>query len=258
MSEERKYDRRNFLGTIAMTIAAPFGIAGSMRLTSRKTVPAVYLPSEGDLPSLGGATEWLNSPPLTAASLRGKVVLVDFWTYTCINWRRTLPYLRAWAEKYRDQGLVVIGAHSPEFAFEKNIENVRKAAKDMSIDYPIVIDSDHAVWRAFQNQYWPALYFVDARGRIRHHQFGEGEYEQSERVIQQLLAEAGRDGIGHELVLVDAVGAEVAADWDSLKSPENYVGYERTQNFASHRRSAKDKNPVYTLPPSLRLNQWGL
>ena len=177
--------------------------------------------------------DWLNSQPLTAAGLRGKVVLVDFWTYSCINWRRTLPYVRAWAEKYKDQGLVVIGVHTPEFAFEKNVENVRWAAKDMKIDYPIAIDSDHAIWRAFNNDYWPALYFVDAQGHIRHHQFGEGEYEQSEMIIQQLLAEAGTGGIGHELVSVDARGAEVAADWSSLKSPETYVGYERTENFAS-------------------------
>ncbi len=139
-----------------------------------------------------GATGWLNSPPLTPSSLRGKVVLIDFWTYTCINWLRTLPYVRAWAEKYKDQGLVVIGVHTPEFAFEKNVDNVRRAAKDMRVGYPIALDSDYAIWRAFDNEYWPALYFVDAQGHIRHHQFGEGEYEQAERVIQQLLAEAGR------------------------------------------------------------------
>ena len=156
---------------------------------------AINLPVEGSLPSLAGATAWLNSPPLTAAGLRGKVVLVDVWTYTCINWLRTLPYVRAWAEKYKDQGLVVIGVHSPEFAFEHNIDNVRRAAKDMRVDYPIAIDNDFAIWHAFNNQYWPALYLVDAQGRIRHHQFGEGEYERSERVIQQLLAEAGASGV---------------------------------------------------------------
>ena len=170
-------------------------------------------------PSLDGATGWLNSRPLTAADLHGRVVVIDFWTYTCINWLRTLPYVRAWAAKYKDQGLVVIGVHSPEFSFEKNVDNVRREAKDMKVDYPIAIDSDHAIWRAFKNQYWPALYFVDAQGRIRHHQFGEGEYEQSERMIQQLLADAGNSGIGHELVSVDARGAEAGADWASLKSP---------------------------------------
>src|SRR5713226_6017055 len=175
------------------------------------TPAAVQLPFEAELPSLGGATEWLNSPPLTAAGLRGKVVVIDFWTYTCINWLRSLPYVRAWAEKYKDHGLVVIGVHAPEFEFEKNVDNVRQAAKDMRVDYPIAIDSDHAIWRAFNNQYWPALYFVDAQGRIRHHQFGEGEYEQSEMVIRQLLAEAGSGGIGSELVSVDARGAEADA-----------------------------------------------
>jgi thiol-disulfide isomerase/thioredoxin len=175
----------------------------------------------GGLASLGSATGWLNSPPLTAAGLRGTVVLIDFWTYSCINWLRSVPYVRAWAEKYKDQGLVVIGVHTPEFAFEKNDDSVRQAAKDMMVDYPIAIDTDYAIWQAFKNEYWPALYFVDAQGQIRHHQFGEGEYEQSEMSIQQLLAEAGVGGIGHDLVSVDARGAEAAADRDSLKSPEN-------------------------------------
>ena len=219
---------------------------------------AVRLPIEGKLPSLDSATGWLNSRPLTAAGLRGKVVLVDFWTYSCINWIRQLPYVRAWAEKYKDQGLVVIGVHSPEFEFEKNVDNVRRAAKDMRVDYPIAIDSDHAIWRAFRNNYWPALYFVDARGKIRHHQFGEGEYERSEMIIQQLLAEAGMGGIGHELVSVDARGAEAAADWGSLKSPENYVGYARTANFASPGRAVLDKPHVYATPARLRLNHWAL
>jgi thiol-disulfide isomerase/thioredoxin len=193
---------------------------------------------------------------LTAAGLRGKVVLIAFWTYTCINWLRSLPYVRAWAEKYKDQGLVVIGVHAPEFAFEKHLDNVRRAAKDMRVDYPIAIDNDHAIWRAFKNTYWPALYFVDARGHIRHHQFGEGEYEQSERIIQQLLAEAGIGGIRHDLVSVDARGAEAAADWGSLKSPENYVGYERTKNFASPGGAVLDKRRVYAAPARLRLNHW--
>jgi thiol-disulfide isomerase/thioredoxin len=216
----------------------------------------VQLPVAGKLPSLGGATGWLNSQPLAAAGLRGKVVVVDFWTYSCINWRRQLPYVRAWAEKYRDQGLVVIGVHSPEFEFEKNIDNVRWAAKDMRVDYPIAIDSDHAIWRAFGNEYWPALYFVDAQGRVRHRQFGEGDYEQSERIIQQLLTEAGSRSIGHELVSVDAHGAEVAADWSSLKSPENYVGYDRTENFASPGGAALSIRRVYSIPTSLSLNHW--
>jgi len=233
-------------------------LAEDQRMAQQMTAAAVQLPIEGQLPSLGGATGWLNSPPLTAAGLRGKVVLIDVWTYTCINWLRTLPYVRAWAEKYKDQGLVVIGVHSPEFEFEKNVDNVRRAAKDMRVDYPIAIDSDFAIWRALKNQYWPALYVVDAQGRIRHHHFGEGEYDQSERVIQQLLAEAGAGGVGHELVSVDARGAEVAADWGNLKSPENYVGYERTENFASPGGAVLAKPRVYAAPAQLKLNHWGL
>ncbi len=219
---------------------------------------AVPLPLEGELPSLGSATAWLNSQPLSAVGLRGKVVLIDFWTYTCINWLRSLPYVRAWAEKYRDHGLVVIGVHSPEFAFAHDIENVRRAAKDMRIEYPIAIDNDYAIWRAFTNHYWPALYFVDGQGRIRHHHFGEGEYEQSEMIIQHLLAEAGIGGIGYELVSVDAHGAEAAADWGSLRSPENYVGSERTENFASPGGAVLDKPRVYAVPARLRLNHWAL
>ena len=216
------------------------------------------LPIEGELPSLGGATGWLNSQPLTAAGLRGKVVLIDFWTYTCINWLRQLPYVRAWAEKYKDQGLVVIGVHAPEFTFERNLDNVRRAAKDMRVDYPVAIDNDYAIWWAFNNRYWPALYFVDAQGHVRHHHFGEGEYEQSETIIQQLLAEAGNGGIGDELVSVDARGVEAPADWGSLRSPENYVGYERTANFASPGGAVLDERRVYDVPARLRLNHWAL
>src|SRR5918997_1203140 len=216
------------------------------------------LPIESAMPSLGGATGWLNSQPLTVADLRGKVVLIDFWTYSCINWLRQLPYVRAWAEKYRDHGLVVIGVHTPEFAFEQNVDSVRRAAKDMSVDYPVVIDNDYGIWRALENQYWPALYFVDAQGSIRHHHFGEGEYEQSEMIIQQLVDEAGNGGIGDELVSVDARGVEAGADWASLKSPENYVGYERTANFASPGGAVLDERRVYSAPARLRLNHWAL
>ena len=208
--------------------------------------------------SLDSATAWLNSEPLTAASLRGKVVLVDVWTFTCINWLRTLPYVRAWAEKYKDQGLVVIGVHAPEFQVERDLDNVRRAARDLRVDYPIAVDNDFAIWRAFNNNYWPALYLVDAQGRVRHHQFGEGEYAQSERMIQQLLAEAGAGGISQELVSVAGRGVEAAADWDSLRSPENYVGYDRTENFASPGGAAPDQRRVYTAPARLSLNHWAL
>ena len=222
-----------------------------------KPAPA-QLAIEGELPSLGSATGWLNSQPLTPAGLRGKVVLVDFRTYTCINWLRQLPFVRAWAEKYKDRGLVVIGVHSPEFAFEKNVENVRRAVANLKVDYTVAVDSDYAIWRAFSNEYWPALYFVDAGGRIRHHQFGEGDYEQSERIIQQLLAAAGIGGVGHDPVTVDDRGLEAAADWGSLKSPENYVGYERTRNFASLGDAALNKRRVYAAPARLTLNHWAL
>jgi thiol-disulfide isomerase/thioredoxin len=217
-----------------------------------------HLRVEGELPSLGGALEWLNSPPLTPSGLRGSVVLVEFWTYSCINWLRTLPYVRAWADKYRDQGFVVIGAHTPEFEFETDVDNVRHAMSEMMIDYPVAIDSDYAIWEAFENHYWPALYFVDAQGQIRHHQFGEGEYEQSERVIQQLLVEAGRDRVDHELVSVDVSGVEAAADLGSLESPESYVGYARSETFASPGGAAWDERRSYEVPARLRLNQWAL
>jgi thiol-disulfide isomerase/thioredoxin len=218
----------------------------------------IHLPREGELPSLGGATAWLNSPPLSTADLRGNVILIDFWTYTCINWLRTLPYVRAWAEKYQEHGVVVIGVHAPEFSFEHDLENVRRAARDMRVDYPIAIDNDYAIWQAFTNHYWPALYLVDAQGHIRYHHFGEGAYELSEMMLQHLLAEAGRGGFAHDLVSVDAQGAEVAADWDSLRSVETYVGSERTEHFASPGGAVLDKRHLYIAPERLRLNHWAL
>ena len=214
--------------------------------------------SEGHLPGFVGATGWLNSPPLTAADVGGKVVLVDFWTYTCINWLRTLSYVRAWAEKYHDRGLVTVGVHTPEFPFERDLDNVRQAVKDMRIEYPIAIDSDYEVWRAFSNHYWPAVYIADAQGRIRHHQFGEGRYEECERVIQRLLREAGSEDVGDRLVSVAAAGLEAQADWTNLASPETYLGYEQTQNFASPGAVAFDESRKYVAPESLRLNQWAL
>jgi thiol-disulfide isomerase/thioredoxin len=230
---------------LASTIGSPIATSSPM-------------PIEGDFPSLGGATEWLNSPPLTAAGLRGKVVLVGFWTYTCINWLRTLPYLRAWAVKYKDQGLVVIGVHTPEFGFERNLDNVRRAAKELKVDYPIAIDSDYATWRAFHNEYWPALYFIDAQGHIRHHHFGEGDYDRSERIIQQLLSETGIGGIAHEPAAVEARGPEAPADWGSLKTPETYVGYMRAESFASPGGAVPDQPHVYAAPAQLKLNDWAL
>lgn len=219
---------------------------------------ATPLPTEGPLPSFEGAVSWLNSRPLEARDLRGKVVLVEFWTFTCINWLRQLPYVRAWAEKYKSHGLVVIGVHTPEFSFEKNADNVRRATKQMRVEYPIAVDSDYAVWRAFNNQYWPALYFADAQGRIRHHVFGEGEYERSERVLQQLLIEGGSRGVGNDLALVNAQGSEAPADWSNLGSAENYVGYQRTEGFASAGGPVLDRAHLYSVPERLDLNKWAL
>jgi thiol-disulfide isomerase/thioredoxin len=220
--------------------------------------PLGQFAGENELASLEHANEWLNTAPLTASDLRGKVVLVNFWTYTCINWRRQLPYIRAWQEKYKDQGLVVIGVHAPEFEFEKDIANVRWAVKDMKIGYPVAVDNSHAVWRAFRNQAWPALYFFDTQGRVRHHFFGEGAYEQSEMVIQSLLREAGAANVSREPVRVDARGQDAAADWTSLRSPENYVGFGRTENFASPGGIVRDQAHRYERPARLGLNEWAL
>jgi thiol-disulfide isomerase/thioredoxin len=217
----------------------------------RLLLPAILATTMGtpaktsELDSLGSATEWINSPPLTAEALRGKVVLVQFWTYSCVNWIRTLPYARAWERKYRDQGLVVIGVHSPEFGFEKDLANVREAAKRFGLDYPIAVDNEFAVWRGFDNQYWPALYLIDGRGRIRHRHFGEGGYAESERAIQGLLTEAGAEGVSREIASVSADGVAAPADWDDVKSPETYLGSDRSEN----RGSSAER---------LKLNQWAL
>jgi thiol-disulfide isomerase/thioredoxin len=203
-------------------------------------------PVQSHLPGFDGATGWLNSAPLAAAELRGSVVVVDFWTYTCINWLRTLGFVRAWAEKYADRGSVVVGVHTPEFPFEAEADNVREAARDLAVDYPIALDSDYAVWNAFANRYWPAVYIADAEGRIRHHQFGEGGYEECERIIQMLLREAGRNDVDRKLVSVADDGFEAQADWTTLGTPETYLGSELAQNFTGG------------TPDRLQLNQWTL
>ena len=242
-------DRRRFLGTMAMTMAAaPFGALGAASMDG----------GPRELTALTGASQWVNAQRLTASSLAGKVVLVDFCTYTCINWLRTLPYLRAWAQKYRPDGLVVLGVHTPEFSFEHDIVNVRRAVGAMRIAFPIALDNDYAIWRAFDNQYWPASYLLDARGRVRQHQFGEGAYESSERSIQRLLLEAGATAINRDLVAVDPSGVEAPADWNELRSAENYVGYARTQNFASVGGAELDRAHVYTMPSRVALNHWAL
>jgi thiol-disulfide isomerase/thioredoxin len=214
--------------------------------------------AEGRMPALDGATGWLNSPPLTTDGLRGRVVVVDFWTYTCINWLRTEPYVRAWAEAYRDAGAIVLGVHTPEFPFERDIDNVRRAVGDRRITYPIAVDSDYAIWTAFANMYWPALYVVDAQGHIRYHHFGEGAYEESEQVIRQLLAEASADDTMPQAVTVDARGIEAAADWANLRSTENYLGSERTENFASLEGAATGTPRRYTTPPRFAPGDWAL
>jgi cytochrome c biogenesis protein CcdA/thiol-disulfide isomerase/thioredoxin len=229
----------------------------AMMMMAKPAAQSEELPVEGTMPSLSGAVAWVNTPPLTAEGLKGKVVLIDFWTYSCINCLRAMPYVRAWAEKYKDQGLVVIGVHAPEFAFEKNIENVKTAISDLKMSYPVAIDNDYAIWRAFNNQYWPAHYFIDEEGRIRHHHFGEGDYEGSEKAIQQLLAEAGKSNLSAGLVAVNAFGAEAAADMNDVQSPETYIGYDRSENLVSPGGSVHDIPHVYAAGTP-RLNEWGL
>jgi len=233
--------------------------AGGAMMRAAGSVPGEPLPVEGTLPSLAGATGWLNSPPLDAQALRGKVVLVDFWTYSCINCLRAMPYVREWAERYRDHGLVVIGVHAPEFAFERNLANVQRAVKDLKVTYPVAIDNDFAIWRGFNNKYWPAHYFIDAQGRIRAHHFGEGNYAQSEQVIRQLLREAGNTLPGDDAPVAMALdGVARQADMDNLKSPETYLGHARAENFASPGGQRPDQPADYTVPTTLQHNQWAL
>ena len=211
---------------------------------------------EGALPAFTGATTWLNSGPLSPQALRGKVVLVDFWTYTCINWQRTQPYVRAWAQKYKDEGLVVVGVHTPEFEFEKNVDNIRPALAMFRVEYPVAVDSGFMIWNAFNNRYWPAVYIADASGNIRYHHFGEEEYERTEEVIQELLREAGAPGKGNANVRIDPRGSEVEADWNNLKSPESYLGRDQAKAFVGSPLVGKTRQ--YAAPRSLSLNQWGL
>ncbi len=219
----------------------------------------VTLADEGAMPDLGApeSVAWLNSPPLSNASLRGKVVLVDFWTYSCINSLRNLPYIKAWAAKYKDAGLVVIGVHTPEFGFEKERTNVETAVRDAKVIYPVPIDSNYRIWQAFNNEYWPADYFIDGQGRIRYHHFGEGDYETSERVIQQLLTGNGAKNVSDSTVQLSAHGVEEPPS-NEIGSPETYVGYRRAERFSSPERLAHDSVKVYSPPAKAGLNQWGL
>ncbi|WP_233807241.1 cytochrome c biogenesis protein DipZ [Paraburkholderia sp. HP33-1] len=241
-------------GGIEQKLIDAIHLVGPVQAAARATGA---LPVEGELPSLAGATRWLNSAPLTAQSLRGKVVLVDFWTYSCINCIRALPYVRGWSDKYKDHGLVVIGVHAPEFAFEKDPQNVTQAVKDLRVDYPVALDNDYAIWKAFGNEYWPAHYFIDPQGKIRHHHFGEGGYKESEDVIRQLLADAGQKDLPGGYVQPDAQGAQAAASGDAARSPETYVGYARAENFAGG-DLAHDEPSTYRASGTLMANQWAL
>jgi thiol-disulfide isomerase/thioredoxin len=237
----------------------PANLPGLVRSFAHRVAgETVALPIEGHLPSFDGATGWLNSEPLRPEGLRGRIVLVDFWTYTCVNWLRTLPYVRAWAAKYHDAGLTVVGVHTPEFGFERTVDNIVKQARGFGVTYPIAIDSDYGVWQAFANHFWPAVYIADAQGRIRHHHFGEGEYVQTEMVIQQLLLDAGAQDLDQGLVDVEPHGLEVAADWRTLQSPETYTGYGQATGFASEDPGAFDKPRAYATHERLPLNYWDL
>jgi hypothetical protein len=248
----RLYARRAFLGTAAMTLAAAeLGALGPTTLAAG---------ASRQLTAIGDGTAWLNSPPLSTASLLGRPVLVQFGTYTCINWLRTLPYVRAWHRRYMP-GLAVIGVHTPEFAFEKDLDNVRRAMQHLKVDFPIVLDNDFAIWRAFDNRYWPALYLLDGGGRVRHHHFGEGEYERSERAIERLLADTsgrGAAGDGRASAPVAATGFELPADWPNLRSPEIYLGHDRGDGFASPGGASLSKRRAYRVPARLDLNRWAL
>lgn len=244
-------------GGAMMAAAGAEGAGPSMMAVGNAA--AGRLPDQGEVPSLDGAVQWLNSPALTTAGLRGKVVLVDFWTYSCINCLRAMPYVKAWAEKYKDQGLVVVGVHAPEFAFERDAANVAKAVRDLGITYPVAIDNNYAIWRAFQNRYWPAHYLIDAQGRMRYHHFGEGNYAESERAIQQLLREAGSTAPAQDsLAQVAARGVHQPADLGTVRSHETYLGYERAEHFASAEPAVRDRAATYTAPARPALNAWGL
>jgi thiol-disulfide isomerase/thioredoxin len=244
---------QTLLGKIRPSAPAP-----STARVANATAPG-SLPIEGQLPALSGATGWLNSPPLTREGLRGKVVLIDFWTYSCINCLRSLPYVNGWYQKYEDHGLVVIGVHSPEFAFEKDVGNVQRAVHDLGVSYPVALDSNYEIWRAFDNQYWPAHYFIDAQGNIRGHHFGEGGYPESEQIIRQLLTEAGFKNLPPAgISLAGAKGVQAAADEDDMLSPETYVGYARAEHFSSTSGVVPDQPTDYKAPDKLEANQWAL
>jgi cytochrome c biogenesis protein CcdA/thiol-disulfide isomerase/thioredoxin len=255
--EQSLVDRFRPASKAPVTSSAGAQPAPATTSTAAEAAPAP-LGIEGDFPGLQGAVAWLNSPPLTREGLRGKVVLIDFWTYSCINCLRTIPYMEAWAEKYQNDGLVVIGVHTPEFAFEKDQANIAGAARTLKITYPVAIDSNYAIWKAFNNEYWPAHYFIDRSGKIRHHHFGEGEYDRSEQVIQQLLEEGNPAVKVSGVVQVHGAGSEAAADFSDVRSPETYVGYARREHFVSPETIKEDSPGLYTAPGRLKVNEWAL
>ena len=277
MSDNTDNERRRFLGVAAVGVAASFtkflfantARAGEHMIdafhseragapTTRAAESLRAFADEGPMPELDGAVSWLNTGPLSSASLRGKVVLVDIWTYSCINSLRQLPYMKSWAAKYRNAGLMVLGVHSPEFAFEKDRANVEQAVRELKVTYPIAIDSNHGIWQAFNNNYWPADYFIDGKGRIRHHHFGEGDYDESERVIQGLLKENGATELNESTARVSGAGIEEAPNWANVQSPETYVGYNRGEHFASPEPVARGSRQSYSTPATLMQNQWAL
>ena len=245
-------DRRHFLASAAGTVAALEPVMGH---TVSSMLRQMARPARGPLATLEGATGWLNSPALTDASLKGKAVLINFCTYTCINWLRQLPYVRAWEAKYRTHGLVVIGAHTPEFAFEYDPDNVRRAMAGMRIDYPVALDNNYAIWNGMNNHYWPALYLVNPAGRLVYQQFGEGDYDRTEHWIQKQLGDTGASGFDRALVTGDGRGVEAPGDWGTLQSPENYLGSARTGGFVAQ---LDDASGSYRVPDRVRLNQWAL
>jgi len=243
--------------SLSNTASLEQGLVDRLRPTFNSAGTGLAKEKLGTSDALSGAVDWLNSPPLTIEGLKGKVIVIDFWTYSCINCLRSIPYVKAWAEKYKDHGLVVIGVHTPEFAFERNVNNVRAAVSDLKIEYPVAIDNEYKIWRSFDNKYWPAHYFIDAKGRTRFHHFGEGDYDQSEQVIQGLLEEAGNENVPHSLVTVSASGAEAAASANDEQSPETYIGYDRADNFVSPGGIVENERHVYA-SASLQLNDWSL
>lgn len=258
MLSDQPYDRRKFLTNLSMAGALTLGLSELVNAAGKSTDSFEKQLTRGELSSLSRANSWLNTDKLNPSELKGKVVLINFCTYTCINWLRQLPYVREWYNKYKDEGLVVVGVHTPEFSFEHNLTNVNGSFANLNVGYPVAIDNDRIIWNAFNNNYWPAIYILDGKGKIRHQQFGEGGYEDCERVIQQLLTKPGTANLNNDLVSPDGKAIEAPADWPNLKSSENYLGEARTENFVSVGKAPRKGRKLYPVPGILKLNQWSL